>query len=102
MWFRKKALPVPCLECTGCGCSMWTARKEVEVERASGSLFDAGGTMTYYIGSDYPEPSVESYCGRCAPPYDMKRVAGGEVSYYRQEPSKNIEVTEKGKKLGGE
>ncbi len=107
MWFRKKATekaPI-FLGCVGCGCLMLVARKEVGVTRTSGSPFDA--SSTFGIGSTYaiytsPEDTTEFFCGRCAPPYDMKRLTAGNARYYRTEPSRNIEVTEKGKKLGGE
>ena len=109
MWFCKKAPEtVLCLACTGCGCLMWAARKEIEVRRTFGSLFDTGGTPytsgnPYYTGtwtiSSPPQYTTEPFCGRCAPPYDVKRLAGDKASYYRREPSRDVEVTEKGKAI---
>ena len=101
MWFRKKAPVAPYLECVGCGCLMRAARKEIAVERASGSLYDTGSTITYWIEGDSPEPvpSFESYCGRCAPSYDVKIWIGPTPHYYRREPSRDVEVTEKGKTI---
>ncbi len=98
MWFRKKApkLIGELSECVGCGCLMRTARKVVEVREEEGSF------TVHWLGSEYtePEPPSESYCGRCAPDYDVKGWIGPTPHYFRTEP--NIEVTEKGKKLGGE
>jgi hypothetical protein len=93
MWFCKKAAKADFLECVGCGCSMRQARKEVEVE-CSGISGDIGGSFVIY-GS--PQRSVEFYCGRCAPPYDMRRREGSVTRFYRSEPAQNVEITEKGK-----
>ncbi len=95
MWFRKKA-PI-FLECVGCGCLMRRARKVIEVERVPGP-FDAGTTIIFYTTA----ASTEAYCGRCAPDYDVKEWVGPTPHYFRKEPSRKVEVTEKGKKLGGE
>ena len=94
MWFRKKA-PV-FLECVGCGCLMWQARREVKVE-CSG--YTDGLTIVTYPGSLWR--STESYCGRCAPPYNTRVEGGAPTRFFRTEPSKNIEVTEKGKVVKG-
>lgn len=93
MWFRKKAAGF--VECVGCGCLMRVARKRVEVER-TGTSSDTGFTYTIYSS---PWPSTEHYCGRCAPAYDREEICGGERHYYRSEPSRNIEVDEKGKDI---
>lgn len=77
MWFRKEKF----VECAGCGCLMRVARKEVRV-----------------VPYSEPRTRTELYCGRCAPPYDTKTL-GAETKYYRQELSRNIEVTEKGKDI---
>jgi hypothetical protein len=98
MWFRKKAVEgdeYP--ECVGCGCLMREARREVEVQR--GSPYDStGNTIAYYTS---PQSSIECFCDRCAPPYDLKTWEGDEAHYYLKESSKNIEVTEKGKLVKG-
>ena len=99
MWFRKKA-PEKAeifLECAGCGCLVRRARKKVEVIKEGMLLSD--GCLPSSWGTTF---SVESYCGRCVPPYDLVKWDDGEARYYRTEPARNIAVTEKGKKLGGE
>ena len=97
MWFRKKASIF--LECFGCGCLMRRARKVVEVEWVEGPLLSTDTIISTYFS---PRLSAEDYCGRCAPDYDVKGWIGPTPHYFRTEPSRNIEVTEKGKKLGGE
>ncbi len=95
MWFRKKAENPALVECVGCGCLMRTARKVVEVREEEGFF------TVHWLGSEYtePEPSSESYCGRCAPSYDVREWGGPKPRYFRTEP--NVEVTEKGKTVKG-
>ncbi len=84
MWFCKKApKPVEYKECVGCGCLMRRARKTVVVEHHSPLV-------------DYNE-RIELYCGVCALPYDVKHYDGVNWRYYRKEPARNVEITEKGK-----
>ena len=87
MWFRKKA---SYLECTRCGCSTWRARKVVKVEESG--VWEDGSFLPYFG----PHSSTELYCGRCAPPYNVRCVKGSGTHYYRRE---DIEVTEKGKPI---
>ncbi len=93
MLFRKKKEEEPRV-CTGCGCLMQRAWKKVEVEGGEGILF---GGLTINYGSSWPH--TELYCGRCAPPYDIKLSCEGETHFYRIQPSQNIEVDEKGKPI---
>ncbi len=95
MWFRKKKKLVKWEECVGCGCLMRAARKEVEVERR-GSPYDTAITFMIYTS---PEDTTESFCGRCAPPYDVKVWIGPTPHYYRKETAREVEVTEKGKAI---
>ncbi len=95
MWFRKKALIF--LECVGCGCLMRRARKNVEVDYSR--YGNTTTTTTDVFGTTWPY--IEHYCGRCVPPYDIKCFVGSKTRYFRTAPSQNIEVTEKGKDIGG-
>ena len=91
MWFRKEAPEY--VWCVGCGCLMNRAWKKVEV-------VEWGNLRT------------ETYCGVCAPSYDMRCLGDADSSntlfigssavnekprYYRKKPAQNIEITEKGK-----
>ena len=96
MWFRKKVACAEYVECVGCGCLMNKARKVVGVETSMYSPSDTSSTFVYYSP---PSHSTESYCGVCAPIYDIRRVEGGKACYYRKEPAKHVEVTEKGKAI---
>ncbi len=78
MWFRKKAL----IECVRCGCLMRAARRVVEVEHF--------GIVSGLLWSD-----MESYCGKCAPLYDIEERGEGAPRYYLRD--QRIEITEKGK-----
>lgn len=92
MWFCKKASEN--VECVGCGCLMRRAWKVVEVVEV-GPPGSTGDTFTVYWE---PHVRTEPYCGRCAPPYDIRQV-GSEVSFARRQPAQNIEVDEKGKDI---
>ena len=92
MWFRKKVPEYK--ECAGCGCLMRRARKKVEAED-SGHRFSDGLSINY--GSLWFH--IELYCGRCAPPYDLRLSCAEETHFYRIQPPQNIEVDEKGKDI---
>jgi hypothetical protein len=73
-------------------------RKEVRVRSKPYSLDETGtaGPFIYFTSS---RSCTELYCGKCAPPYDIREVDGAKVLYYRNHPAQKIEVSEKGEDI---
>ena len=87
--FGKKELATAEKEiCRGCGCLMAYASKTVERRDRSGNVRRSCSVCHSF------QPYKLSYCGKCAPPYDIEEWTQTEVRYYvRQEVRVNKDGT---------
>ena len=85
--FGKKRYPAP-LVCVGCGSLLEYVSKKVVKRGVQEGLYRCCPTCNRKLDS------VRSYCGKCAPPYDIEEWTQTEVRYYvRQEVRVNKDGT---------
>ena len=82
--FGKKKEELKYTICFDCGC-MIADKKEKTVKR---EYFD--GFLTQ---------SLETYCGRCKPPYDIVVEGISAQTHYRTVPTSKVKVTEDGREV---